>query len=542
MSNISKMSKVVNGGGSDARLGIVGKLVAELDSRGLRYCHWKSNEHLLPAVAGDTDLDVLFDEHTSEEAIEALKACGFAPFQAVWFRRYPYIEDFLGIDEATGKLVHVHTHFRLLLGETGVKSFRLPWEDELLDTRCWDQAAGFYTAEPTRELLLLLVRAAIKHVYPAPLQWLRKHKIVDSMTDDYREFYWLKKRVYIEELTELAARFLGPDAGPVIQELYDTGPAAGGLSRLFTAFRHRLDSYRRYSRGSAFVVRWIRVLPMILLRGTRRLGLGVWPSHRTCIGDGLIIAVLGPDGSGKSTQTGIIRSILSAKIDVLPLYMGSGDGPSSVVRAPLILVKKLIKKLLYKGKQVRSTNLAESIKKPGINIISPLTAVWNILWPTTVAWEKKAKVTRAAKAKARGMFVICDRYPQQEIQGYNDGPLLQGYATSQFAPLRWLARWELGCFSHIQKVPPDLVIKLLGDPEVLHSRRPEMTREQIVEKQEGIRAIQFSGQTKVIEINAALPMNAVTIQIMSAVNSRIFEQVQCAGSSSDVRVVTSAEP
>lgn len=114
------------------------------------------------------------------------------------------------------------------------------------------------------------------------------------------------------------------------------------------------------------------------------------------------------------------------------------------------------------------------------------------------------------------MIVICDRYPQATIYGYNDGPLLQEHAQGSSRIMRWLAGWELRQFARMQQTLPDLAVKLLGDPDVLHARRPEMTRDRVKEKQDGIKAVSFPSQTLVLEVDATLPPEQVTIQIMKA--------------------------
>ena len=51
----------------------------------VRYCHWKSNEHLLPGLTGDTDLDVLVDRNSSHVIQRVLAQLGFKSFQATPF-------------------------------------------------------------------------------------------------------------------------------------------------------------------------------------------------------------------------------------------------------------------------------------------------------------------------------------------------------------------------------------------------------------------------------------------------------------------------
>ena len=46
---------------SEVKLTAISKLLDALEENNILYCHWKSNEHLAVSMAGDTDLDVLFD-------------------------------------------------------------------------------------------------------------------------------------------------------------------------------------------------------------------------------------------------------------------------------------------------------------------------------------------------------------------------------------------------------------------------------------------------------------------------------------------------
>ena len=143
-------------------LAVVRGLLARLHEADLAYCHWKSNEHLEAAIEGLTDLDILVDRRRDGELRRILADSGFKRFVAPPLRAYPGIEDYLALDRDTGRLVHLHLHHRLTLGERHLKGYRLPWEARLLATRRLDPATGVYVADPAIELVLLLVRAALK--------------------------------------------------------------------------------------------------------------------------------------------------------------------------------------------------------------------------------------------------------------------------------------------------------------------------------------------------------------------------------------------
>ena len=80
------------------------------------------------------------------EAARILAELEFKRFSAVPSRAYPGIEDYLGMDRATGTLVHLHVHYRLTLGERYIKGYRLPWEEEVTGT----DGTGFGFPKPVR--------------------------------------------------------------------------------------------------------------------------------------------------------------------------------------------------------------------------------------------------------------------------------------------------------------------------------------------------------------------------------------------------------
>jgi hypothetical protein len=67
---------------------------------------------------------------------------GFRRFMAPPLQAYPAVEDYLGFDHATGRLVHLHLHYQLTLGQRHLKGYRLPWESQLLGTRHFDTRYG----------------------------------------------------------------------------------------------------------------------------------------------------------------------------------------------------------------------------------------------------------------------------------------------------------------------------------------------------------------------------------------------------------------
>lgn len=499
---------------TDKRLGIVKRLVEELERAGVRYCHFKSNEHLLAAVSGDTDLDILFDARQQSEVISVLERAGFTAFDAIPLRRYPGIDDFLGIDPSTGKIVHVHAHFFLLAGESGVKSYHIPWEEQILAARRWDDECGIYCSSYAHELLLLLLRTAMKLRWRDVLLMPVGGRIGG---DAEREYTWLKKLVSLAELNSAASCLLESDVQGALASLYRDGLRVSSLRQLIHAARSDLESYRRLSRVSALA----RRIAVFHLKVARKLNVFDAPKFRTARRSGLIICILGSDGAGKSTQTRHVRKMLGRKLDVLYLYMGSGDGASSLLRKPLILLSRLAKIIRRGGGAKKQTTPGAARFKGGF-----VERCYRLLWAVVLGIERRAKLRRAARARSRGMIVVCDRYPQTNLEGYNDGPLLGPLRQSRFSTLRRIARWEWESYDKANDIPPDLVIKLIGDPTILAKRRPEMAPEVIRAKQEGVERLQFPEHSSVAQIAADRSESVVFAGVMNAIGEEIQSRLR----------------
>jgi thymidylate kinase len=507
----------VGGGMEGGQLHIVRDLIRRLEREAILYCHWKSNEHLKAAMRGDTDLDILFEEGRQTRIVELLRQAGFAHFRSVWFRRYPAIEDFIGIDPEKGKVVHVHAHFQLVLGEKLVKSYHLPWERELLRTRVWDEEHGIHRSDAAWEMLLLVIREAIK------LTGGVKHagRNPSAQSGANREMTWLRERVSLQEVCTLTTTYCGLPSCRAIDRLYREGLSASALEELRRLILPLFQRYRRLSSWQATGTCLVRKLSYPLSLGLRQTILPTLPIQRTAPGDGLIIAVLGADGSGKSTVATEVTKELSRKVAVLRLYMGSGKGSSSILRWSLTVISRCLSGA--RGHPVRRAEQQAGIPedRSAETLRQVLRGSFHLTWALVLAWEKRRKLKRAWQARRKGILVVCDRFPQADIEGYNDGPLLAHLSESRLPFLRWLGSWERSSYARTARHPPDLVLRLLGPVEVLSRRRPEMDAARIHRKQEGIRAIRFPRLTSVVDIDARQPLEAVVARAMSAVGSRL---------------------
>ena len=215
------------------------------------------------------------------------------------------------------------------------------------------------------------------------------------------------------------------------------------------------------------------------------------PWSRRAPGGGRVVAVIGVDGSGKSTVVAAIRAWLSQEIDVVPIYFGTGAGRPSLVLWPFKLMVPLIT-LFIRTKPKGASHGKISDRPPGL-----LYSALLMVWATVVAIEKRIKLSAAHRGANRGLVVLTDRYPQNEIHDFNEGLMM---ARLTRVPL-WLRRFEATAYSLAHRVPPDLVIKLVVTPETAARREPDMDPAVIRTRIAQVPRLAFPG-ARVVSIDA----------------------------------------
>ena len=481
-------------------------VLAALERAGVVHCHFKSNQHLRAALAGDTDLDLLVARSGARAAQALLAAHGMKRFDPGLATGYPAVEDWIGFDAPTGRLIHLHVHYRLPVGELHLKSYRLPFADALLATRVRDAETGVFTSEPHHELLLLLLRQALKAGFRDRLRAFSRRPAFAGGAR--REYDWLRERTEPARVLALAEREFGPDVAAGVAPLLAGEPDLGALLRLRRAVARALAPYRTWGALEAALRRGGREAVQRATRWLRRRRIQAPRSFRRASPTGgCVIAFVGCDGSGKSTLLAETTRWLGWKLDVLPIYFGSGDGPVSLWRRPLVLARVLQMRLRRPpapGERPRPT----ALRRP-----SPARAVWALV----LAREKAARLRTAERARQRGLVVLCDRYPQSSVRGFNDGPLLAPWLESPRSLLRRLARYELAVYERARALAPDLVIKLDVSPAVAVARKPDMAPEECARRRAAVAALEWGARGRVATIDAEQPLERVIAEVKRAI-------------------------
>ena len=294
-----------------------------LNDNNIRYCHWKSNSHLDRALEGKTDLDLLVHQDDRDPFLKALKLFDIKKIVSHKEKYFDGLEDYLGFDQLSGELIHLHVHYRLVLGQRHIKNHHLPLEDVFFNNLIIKNKV--YTPCPELELLFLIMRAHMK----VDLISLLKHGIKGFFQRGYTAFP-ADIENEIHELVELSnadkfkSLLLQCDLGiedQVFTDFIDKYSTGGlkfydVLSRQYDIFSG-LKKYKRETGGLTY----FKYLYLIL-KNSKVLSFFVAPSKKTIDGQGKIISLVGADGAGKSTLIADIEKWLSWKLDVVRYYYG----------------------------------------------------------------------------------------------------------------------------------------------------------------------------------------------------------------------------
>ena len=496
------------------KLALIEEVLAAFHDFEISYCHWKSNEHLAASMTADTDLDILFDEKQKTEVAGLLHKYGFKKFDSIKQKQYKDIEDYIGLDLPSGKIVHLHTHFRLTLGEAYLKGYQLNLENDILSSRVFDETFGIYRVAPAFELILLFFRQALKSRNRDLVRLHLKNKVSCS-ENVLREYKWLKQRCTGKEVETLLKKMMA-NYQPVY-ELVTGDLNRKQLFRLSHLLKKEFKKHRLYSPVKALVLRWYREASITFFRKSSRLLHQPILSQRINSRGGLVVAVIGADGSGKSTVIANLQSTFRKKLDVYRVYLGNGRYErKSAPRKLLIGLKKMLDKTGTKKRNYQQGNKADhhaSVDKRGwkANLFRCLQAL-------VIANERYKNLKLMQSAKRKGMLVICDRFPQNQIMGYNDGPMLHDLSGSTNVFFRWMSKLEAKAYAYAESHPPDILFKLVADAAVVQVRKPSKASLHMLEaKIKGIKELQFAAGCRVCSIDATQPLENVLFAVKKEV-------------------------
>lgn len=223
-----------------------------------------------------------------------------------------------------------------------------------------------------------------------------------------------------------------------------------------------------------------------------------------------VIAVVGCDGSGKSTLTADLYARLHAQRPTELLYLGQSSGNiGDWIRGLPLIGPAFGRYLLRKAERAHARGSETAMPDIPTAIVIYLLSRWRL-----------HKFRRMLALNRRGVVVIADRYPQAEVPGfYFDGPGLDGSATRS-AFVRWLARRELRLYQRMASHVPALLIRLNIDADTAHARKPDHKLAMLRDKVRVIPTLNFNG-ANILDLDGRDPYPQVLQAALTAARAVI---------------------
>lgn len=437
---------------------IVDHLINDLNTEGINYVHWKSNIDLAEAKSGEMDLDFLVDRESFLPTVTILSRLGFKPALTISGANPPGISHFYAYDAGRDRFAHIHLFSRVLTGESFLKSHFFPFERMMLSNP--DNQDRMKVASKPAELVLFIIRTYIKFGSPLDLAfvWKKTEKIK-------AELAWLNNGSDLSKSVQLLNKHC-----PVIDEglftrCIETLNGNYPLYRkilLSQKVRNRIRNYSKYTWSE----RAVSYFHLLISQIRRKLG----PKKKSKVlqNGGTVIALVGADGTGKSTLTSEINRWLGEHLASRKMH--AGKPPASLLTAPLNLAMWFGHRILILIRNRKSGDGGPARKKSSYSNNDSLASLMYAVRAVALAWDRRKITLKGWRSAARGEIVIFDRYPSI-TRGAMDSPRLQEHEKSS----GWIsslyntaARLERRLYDQIP--PPDVIIRLHVPVEIAKER------------------------------------------------------------------------
>lgn len=220
-----------------------------------------------------------------------------------------------------------------------------------------------------------------------------------------------------------------------------------------------------------------------------------------------LIALVGCDGSGKSTLSGDMRAELAPDHRIALCYLGLGSGAigERIKRWPLI-GPRLERRIVKRAGETRTAGR----KIPGLG-----TAI--VVYVFSLVRLRRFR--RVLALRRRGVTVLTDRYPQIEVAGFYDGPGLSAGRPGNWA-VAALARRERRMYEWMASFLPDVVIRLNIDLETAYARKPDHGYALLRQKVEVTPRLRFNG-APIVDVDSREPYENVRAAVSRIVRHTI---------------------
>lgn len=483
---------------------VILELFATLEQAGVTFCHWKSNCRLEATLAGREDADVLVQRQDSAKFAVALESCGFKLTRSRMGIGHPGVFHAIGLDESSSQLVDLHACYQIVGGDSLVKNYRLEIEQSLFSPA--RTLHGVRVPAPEAELALFVWRTALKHV--SPVEVLKSNLHYERTLEELR---WLRETADVSKAEALSAMWF-PEIEPgLFRQFLDAMENRNALARriaLGWKVAMRLRGLRRLNTIEALASRLWRLLPYAQRRFSQRRDLSLSAG-------GMIVALVGPKATGKSTIASELAAKLGRHLDVIHIH--AGKPPSSALSLLPNLLVPIARRLFPHERLSEYENPGRRQKRE--------FSLFYVVRMTLLAYDRKKLLRRALRRAVSGTIIISDRYPS-DTQGAIDSSCFDEIAVKNCRSnlKRWLMKKEKAFYQGLPK--PALVIRLSAPVETALQRDAERNKTggpdaaAVLRRWDLENCAEFAGST-VITLNTAQSLDETVRKALHSVWVRL---------------------
>ena len=417
-----------------AETNLAKRAIQALNGKGLQVIQFKSSGRLQESYAGMTDFDLVVPTDHFNIACDTLLDLGFLERSTNDPAHPAQIRDFIGYDQASRAIHHFSLHAELVFGAKPIKRHVVPqniWRNFKTEAT----SEGLKILQPVEELLLLTLRLSLRiRIFSfRTINWL-----IRGSDSRFPEKAMLKEARRLHQFSPLSGSHPEIPGGfsPVLEK------SAASLITVLSQPQIRRGSFLfgmvrlRIALNSWIALRGARLMKIRLQRLTFLENKAVRSA-----GAGLAVAVVGIDGSGKSSLVEHLTDWLDYKFSAKSFYLGQHKKSAS---------QRLLRFMNRVGRQLRIPlvrNLSYRLARVDLE---------------RLRWKESWKIQ---KWTARGGIAVVDRWPLREFRNSAtkmDSPVLGSTSV--------LGKLETH-FSNLIPHYPDYLIVLSIDPVLAGERK-----------------------------------------------------------------------
>jgi thymidylate kinase len=347
------------------------------------YVSWKNNHEIDRFLKGESDLDIYIPIKYKEKFIDAaIDNSWIVVINPI--AKFPYIEHLYFISD-NGKIYHLHVYFKVITGESWIKEFDFPMECYLIDNRRKHDEYEIYILNDKSQAYLFTLRHVIKCCS------ISSRALYLKDFESYR-LEWELCNYNVDKLR---------GHGPILLDsaIHNSGLLNGfHLSGFINSFM-----FRKKNTSSLRIRYFLLPFYRIASFASRAMNKLFLNRKKVLRHKGVVIAISGVDGSGKSSMVDSIDSSLSKFLTIKRLSLGKPQGR----------LIEFIRKLSSNNKS--KTN--SSSKKGSFHEVSLFKSISLLVLAILrifESWKSQYYINK-------GYVVLVDRWPTREF-GKMDGP------------------------------------------------------------------------------------------------------------------------